>query len=115
PRTGVDRNASDGFAGALALACVHADPYVEPEVVYGGAEGRGAPDGARRPVERGEEAVAAVVQRLTAMPRDLPADDGVMPVEQLAPGAIAEGRSALRRADDVGEEHRGEHAVDVDR
>src|SRR5919204_3812731 len=48
--------------------------------------------------------------RLYAVDRS-ESDQGVMACEQLAPGAVAELSRLRRRADDVGEENGGEHAV----
>ena len=48
------------------------------------------------------------------MPLDLLADGEVVRVEQLAPALVAGGGRAGRRVDEVGEQHRGEHAVGLD-
>ena len=68
-------------------------------------------DGARRPVERREEPVAGRVDLAAAEALELAPDERVVPLEQVAPAPVAELRRPLGRADDVGEEHRREHAV----
>src|SRR5580692_11231637 len=49
---------------------------------------------------------------MTAKAREIAPNCGVMIVEQVAPAAVAERGGLLGRADDVGEEYRGEHPVD---
>ena len=75
------------------------------------ADRGGGLDGAGRPVERGEESVAGRVELPALEPRELAADDRVMPLEELAPGRVAESRRQLGRADDVREEDRREYAL----
>jgi hypothetical protein len=65
----------------------------------------GAPEPARA-VEGGEEAVAHRLHLAAAVVVELATHGGVVSLEQLAPGAIAELRRSFGRADDVGEEGR---------
>src|SRR5436305_605987 len=95
----------------LAFTRVYACTYPEPEPADALATSLGAADGARRSVERGEEPVPGRVLLLTAIARELAANEQVVPLEQLAPAPVAELRRPLRRPDDVGEEHRRENAV----
>src|SRR4029077_13095365 len=78
------------------------------------AEGRRTPHRACGPVEGREEAVARRVNLPAAEAAQLLAYGGVVPLEQGAPGAVAEPGGVLRGAHDVGEQHRGQHAVVVD-
>ena len=66
---------------------------------------------ARRPVERGEKAVPCGIDLLAVKPLELPADDRVMPLEQLRPTLVAELVGALRRRDEIGEQNRRENAI----
>ena len=95
----------------LALAGVDARTDVDAELPQRVADRERAADGARRTVERGEEPVAGGVDLAAAKPLELAPNRGVVRAEELAPAAIAELHGPLRRADDVGEENRGEDAV----
>ena len=68
-------------------------------------------NGARGAVERREEAVTGGVDLAAAVALELAADDRVVAVEQVAPGAVAERDCAVGRPDDVGEDDGREHAV----
>ena len=68
-----------------------------------------AADCPRRPVEAGEEAVPGDVHLAAAEERELPPDELVVAFEHLVPGAVSERGGARARADDVGEEDRGQH------
>ena len=63
------------------------------------------------PSKVGEEAVAGRIDLTAAEPDQLSADDCVVALEQLAPGAVAELERLAGRIDDVGEQHCREHAV----
>jgi hypothetical protein len=52
---------------------------------------------------------------MAAKARKITPDRGVMFVEEIAPPLVAERGRPLGGADDVGEEHRGENAIDCDR
>ena len=71
----------------------------------------GAADRSLRAVERREEAVAGGVDLAAAKTGQLRPHDGVVRVEQRAPVAVTDLGRHPRRADDVGEQHRGEHAI----
>src|ERR671934_399381 len=95
----------------LALAGVHAGPHLKPELVHSVDDRVRAADRPRRPVEGGEEPITCGVLFFASVARQLASHERVMALEQLAPGTVAELGGAVRGADDVGEEHRGEHAV----
>jgi hypothetical protein len=67
-------------------------------------------DGENGPVEGREERVAGRVDFTAAEACDLGSDGGVVLFHEFSPAAIAERRSELGRADDVGEHHREQHA-----
>jgi hypothetical protein len=71
----------------------------------------GAADAARGTVEEREETVASGAELTTAKVLEISPDDAVAAVEHIAPAAIAKGCSLLGRADDIGEENRGEPRV----
>jgi hypothetical protein len=70
---------------------------------------------ARRSVEPGEQAVARGVHVHAMEPLELGAGTPIVIGEQLLPTDITHRRRALGRADDVGEQDRGEHRVQTDR
>src|SRR5205085_8896475 len=84
---------------------------LQPERCDGVHDRTTAANGARRPVERSQEAVARRVDLPSAEPRELAAHGLVMRLEQVPPAPVAELARALGRADDVGEQNRGEHAL----
>src|SRR5205085_4886335 len=95
----------------LAFAGVQAGPHLDPEIADRLGDRARAPDRARGAVERRKEAVAGGVDLNPAMANELPSDDLVVLLKQLAPPAVTERRSTFARADDVGEHDRREHAV----
>src|SRR5688572_15785486 len=112
-RSNVHREASNLAADLLALAGMHAGADVDAEWPHRIADPERATDGACRAVERGEEAIAGRVDLPPSVAVQLPSDQIVVGLQDFAPTAITQLRDPLRRADDVGEEHRGEKAVDL--
>ena len=109
----VDRDAGEVIAGELALAGVQPGADVELERAGGVHGGERAADRARRPVERGEHAVAGAADRATAVDGDLIVHQPVVVLHQVVPAAVAEPGGVLGRADDVGEHDRRQHPVGV--
>jgi hypothetical protein len=95
----------------LALARVQAGAHLQSQLRHGLDDRVRTADGPRRPVEGREEAVSGCVHLRSAEADELAADELVVALEEVAPGAVAERGRLLAGADDVGEEHRGEHAV----
>jgi hypothetical protein len=62
-------------------------------------------------VEAGEEAIAGGVDLDAAETRELDADQVVVAFQEAAPLPVAELHGLDRRADEIGEEDRGEHGV----
>ena len=90
---------------------MHSGADVDVELFGCGVDGEGAADGAGGSVEGGEEVVAAGVDLAAAEAGQLVAYNGAEAVEEFAPGPVAELGGTLGRADDVGEQHRGEDPV----
>ena len=109
--SGVDGDAGDLAVDELALARVEPRADVEAEVAHSLDDRLGAADGACRPVEGRQEAVAHGVHLLAARPRELRPDERVVLLEQLTPGPVADFGHVCRRADDVGEEDRGQNSL----
>jgi hypothetical protein len=112
--TDVDGEPGDLVACELALAGVQPGSHLEAELGDGGPDRRGAADGADRPVEAGEEAVAGRIHLNPAEARKLPADGSVVLVQKLAPAAVAKLRHHLGRADDVREQYGRQHPIGLE-
>jgi hypothetical protein len=105
-------DATDVLTRELDLARVQTRPDFDPKRPDRTRDGAGAADRHRGPVERGEQTVAREFDLAALVPLELPPYDLVVRVEEGALGAIPERGETLGRADDVGEEHGGEDAVD---
>src|SRR4030095_3962174 len=73
-RADMQRNATQRTLVQLALAGMNPGPDLQPEPLYGRIGGQGAPDRARRTVERSDKAIAGGIHLATAQPFDLGAD-----------------------------------------
>src|SRR4029078_4470387 len=89
PRTAVHGDPTDLPVHHLALPRVQPGAYLEPELAHGLGDGAGAPNGTGRAVEPCEEAVPGHVELRTAKADELAADQRVVLLEQLSPGAIS--------------------------
>ncbi len=107
----MDREPADVVADPLDLARVQAGPDLETERPDAVHDRERTPNGASRPLERGEEAVTRGGDLAPAVASELLAHDRVVGLEEVAPGLVAEGRRPLGRLDDVGEEDRREDSV----
>src|SRR5207302_9396964 len=83
----------------LALSRVDAGANIQSQLAHAFNHLLGTADRPRRSVESGEEAVARGVPLLAAKPKQGAANDGVVALQQLAPAAVSELGSPLRRAD----------------
>src|SRR5215213_4173722 len=110
-RAHVDGEARRLAVDQLALAGVDPGAHVETESLRALDELQRAPDRPRGAVEAGEEAVSGGVDFRAAVALQLPADERPLLREQLAPAPVAELGGSLGRADEIGEEERGENAV----
>ena len=86
----VHRDTGDVVASKLDLAGMDAASHFDAELVRGVADRTCAFDGAGRPVERRDEAVAGGVYFPAPIARQLPTDQGVVTVQQFAPSTVAE-------------------------
>src|SRR5829696_8509571 len=106
PRGDVDRHAADVVADQLALPDMQADADLDPEVVSRGDDRLcAAQGGGGRPGEGRQEAVAGRLHLAAAEARELPANELVVPGEQVTPAPVPQLRGARSRVDDIGEHH----------
>jgi len=113
PRADAHGDPSDLAGDGLDLACVYPGAPLEPEVSNRVADRLCAPDPARGAVERGKEPIASRVDFRPAEPAKERSDGAVMTIDERAPAAVTQLSGLRRRPDDVGENHRREHAVEV--
>src|SRR5438105_4904422 len=111
PLADVHRDATDVVAHQLALAGMQSRPDGEPELLDRVAEGAGAPDGARWPIESRQKTVAGGLDLTSAKPGQFAADRGVVAVQEIAPAPITDLNRPLRRAHDVGKQDRRQDAI----
>src|SRR5439155_24867411 len=103
-RAGVGGDPGDLAVEQLALARVQAGSHLDSQCADSFDDRLGAADRPCRPVEAGQEAVAGGVDLAAAEADELAADELVVALEQLAPGAVAERGGWLARAGDGREE-----------
>ncbi len=101
------------IATELALAGVDPGAHREAEAPRFLANGLRASDCSGRTVECRKEPVSRRLDLIAAEPFQLLAHGGVVLVEQLLPLTVAYLGRSLGRADNVGEQHRLEDAVDI--
>src|SRR5262249_26067496 len=102
---------ADLLADDLALARVKPAAHLEIERPHFVPYPARAADRARGSVEGGKEAVAGRVDLASAESRQLASRRRVVLAQHVAPAPIAERERTFRRADDVGEQDRREHAI----
>ena len=95
----------------LDLSRVHADADVDAELAQGVADRDRTLHGPGRAVEDREHPVARPLDQAPAEAGQLAVDRPVVLLEAGRPGPVAERGGLLGRADDVGEEDRGQEAV----
>ena len=93
----------------LDLAGVQPGPELKPDAAQLVAEGGRATDPPAGTVEGGQHPIAGRLDQLAAELLDHPPGHLVVHVEQLAPAPVAEPSGPLGGADDVGEQHGGQH------
>jgi hypothetical protein len=64
-------------------------------------------------VEGGEETVTGCVDLSPSIASQQPADDRVVPFNELAPSTVTECRRPLRGSDEIREEDGGKHSVEL--
>src|SRR3954453_2306986 len=111
-RTDVNGDAADIVADHFALAGMQPGADLDADRPDFVGDRAGTANAARWTVKRCEKAVARSLHLMAAKSRQIAADGGVMMVEQIAPALVAEVRGLFSGADDVGEKHGGENAVD---
>ena len=111
PRPDVHGDPAEAVANHLALPCVQARSNRDPEVLDGIPNRARAPYRPRRPVERGEEAVASNIGLVSTKPLELGTHQAIERFKQVTPAAIPEFCGLLGRAHDIHEENGGEQPV----
>ena len=104
-----DGDARDLPLMELALPGVDSGSDLQPKLGDRRVNGMRAADSTRGAVEGGEEAVSRSVPLLAPESGELAPDDGVVCLQKVPPGAVAEFSGALCGADDVREEHGRQH------
>ena len=97
--------------GKFDLASVAAGADAQTELANRCAQGLGAADGPRRPVEGRQQAIPRGVDVPAPVPFDLPPRELVMLADKLGPAGVANLGQPLGRADDVGEQDGRKDAV----
>src|SRR3990170_2515242 len=108
----VDGDATDVVAPPLDFARVQPSSDLDPEGAHGLGDRARASDRPGGSVEGREEAIAGGVDLAPPVAGQHRAHGRVVAGDQFVPPAIAERYGALGRADDVGEQHRHERAVE---
>ena len=111
PSPDVDGDALDALIGEFDLAGVDARSDLDAELPKRGTDRKRAAYGSCRTIERGEEAVARRIAFDSSVGGQLSPDVLVVVHEQSLPGGIADLGRLLGGSDDVGEQHRCEHAI----
>src|SRR5688572_6947324 len=88
-------------------------PNVNAERVYSLDDRLSATHGTGWSIERCKESVTGSVDLDAPVASKQSANDHVMPLDQLAPCAVSEHRRSLGRSDEIGEEDRGEHPIEL--
>src|SRR6185436_4824499 len=95
----------------LALARMHAGADLQAQAAHRVDRSRCAPDRARRSVEASEKAVARCIDLTAAKARKLAPQGRMVALEKSGPAAVSDRDCSLCRADEIGEEHGGEHSI----
>src|SRR5690349_19873179 len=85
--------------------------HLDAERLHRIANCHGAADRSLRAVEHREEPVTRRADFAASKPGELRPYDGVVRIEQGVPVTVAHLGGTLRRADNVSEQHRGEHPI----
>ena len=107
----MDRDPADVVSHKFDLSGVQSSADFDPELRDSVANIASATDCASRSVESRNEGIANGIDLASVETRQLLSYQSVMLFEKLQPAAITPIHDRLGRADNVGEEHRGEHAV----
>jgi hypothetical protein len=90
---------------------VHAGPDLDPERLRSLDRRLGAPHGTRWTIECGDKPVAGRVDLGSAVSAKQASNSSMVSMRELAPLPVAELGGLLGRGDDIGEQHRGKHAM----
>ena len=98
-------------AADLAFAGVQTGAHLDVERLHCLADRHGAADRSLRAVEHRQEPVTSAVHLATSEAVQLDPHDGVVGIEQGMPVTVTHLCGSARRVHDVGEKHRGQHAI----
>jgi hypothetical protein len=101
PRADVHRDPAHASSLVLDFAGVQPGVDVKAEAARGVTHGAGAAHGALRRIEDREEAITGSIDLLTAEPRQLPPDEGLIALLGVMPAPVAQFDGELGRAADV--------------
>src|SRR5205823_2394412 len=93
------------------LPGVQAGADLDAELADALSDGTRRAHSARRSVEACEESVSGGIDLLPPEAHQLAADPVVVGIDEVVPPAIAKCQGPLRRADDIGEQHRRKHSI----
>jgi hypothetical protein len=112
---GVHRDPANVPASHFNLAGVEAGAQRQADLFRRGLKCQGASNGAAGAVERGEDAVSGALDQLSAMFLDQLSGHLIVAFEQSTPLLIAHRGGAARGIDDVREQDRRKHALEIER
>jgi hypothetical protein len=109
----MDGEAAYVGASPLDLAAVQSATDFHAHAAEPIAKSKSTPDRSGGSVERGDQPISRCLHERPTVSSKLPLGQRIVRVEDVPPTMIAKLRGPLRRADDVGEQDRRQHAVRV--
>src|SRR5262249_48468889 len=109
----VNGDTADVVSVNIDFARMETTPDIDAEWAHLVDDRRGAAHGTGRTVKGRKKPVAQGLDLTTAKPSELLAHRIVMAVEQIAPSSVAKLRRPSRRVDDVSEQHRRQHPIEL--
>ena len=97
----------------LTLAAVEPAPDVDPDTTSLFGDGSRGAHGTARPVEGCQKPVAEGFDLAAAKTLNFLSGQPIVTIQKVSPSVVPKGRGALRRADDVSEEHGSQNAIDL--
>jgi len=107
----VNSDTADIVTDHFALACMKSSTDLDAERLDLIGYGASAADATRRAIKSCKKAIAGRLHLTATEASKHTPDRSMVVVEQVAPALIAEACSLLRRADDIGEQNRRQHAI----
>jgi hypothetical protein len=110
----VDAEAGHVVLALLHLADVKADADLHADILHGLADRTRATHSTSWAVEDREESIAGSIDLLPVEARKRPSHLGVVRVQTIAPGKVAQARGVAGGVDDVSKHHGRQRPVDID-